>query len=185
MESALKAYGNTPPQTVLDLGTGSGCILIALLHEWPKSRGTAVDISGTALEVARENAQQNQVADRIEWIESNWMENLPDAGEGYDCIVSNPPYITNPDIESLAPEVKNHDPILALAGGNDGLQCYKKIIFNLKKNLKSQGKAFLEIGQNQGNDVMRLVEDSGLSVENVHPDLAGIPRVVEISCGDK
>lgn len=182
VEAALKAFADEPPVKILDLGTGSGCILIALLHEWPDAQGTAVDISGKALSVARENAKMNGVADRIEFIHSDWCEKID---ESYDLIVSNPPYIPNPEIESLSDEVKNHDPILALDGGIGGMESYKKIFLQIFSLQNGCGKAFVEIGAGQEENVTRLVEESGLSVKRIIRDLAGIPRVVEISCGDK
>lgn len=182
VESVLKSYGDTPPRKILDFGTGSGCILISLLHEWQESIGMAVDISEKALAVAKENAEINNVADRITFIHSDWDEKLD---ESFDLIVSNPPYIPNPDIESLAIEVKNHDPILALDGGIDGMDSYKKIFLKIFSLLTPCGKAFFEIGIGQEKNIVRLVEESGLSVKRIIPDLAGIPRVVEISCGDK
>jgi len=182
VEAALKEFSDSPPARILDFGTGTGCILIALLHEWPDSSGVAVDISEKALDVARENAKKNGVADRISFIQSNWGEKIE---ESFDLIVSNPPYIPNQDIPNLDIEVKNHDPILALAGGKDGLDAYRQLFSDIKRLLSPCGKAFAEIGYSQGGDVPRLVKDYGLSVKNVHFDLAGIVRVVEISCGDK
>lgn len=100
-------------------------------------------------------------------------------------IVSNPPYISNHELPNLPPEVRNFDPILALSGGDDGLDCYRDIITETKRLLKAGGIGLLEVGFTQAEDVARLVEDSGLSVLGVHPDIAGIPRVVEISIGEK
>ena len=119
IEIALQKYKNKPPASVLDLGTGSGCILIALLHEWKETRGVGVDISEQALEIARENAKNNNVADRTEFIQNNWGDSIE---ESFALIVSNPPYIPSREIESLEKEVRNHDPILALDGGKDGFE---------------------------------------------------------------
>lgn len=182
VDAALKGFAGKPPKKILDLGTGSGCILIALLHEWPDAQGTAVDISEKALSVARDNAKMNGVADRIEFVHSDWCEKID---ESYGLIVSNPPYIPNPELESLSDEVKNHDPILALDGGIGGMESYKKIFLQIFSLQNGCGKAFVEIGAGQEENVTRLVEESGLSVKRIIPDLAGIPRVVEISCGDK
>ncbi|MCI5060361.1 MAG: peptide chain release factor N(5)-glutamine methyltransferase [Alphaproteobacteria bacterium] len=168
---------------ILDLGTGTGCIPIALLSELSGARAVAVDISEKALEIARYNAQKHNMLERIEFVQGDWMKGLDDYS--FDIITSNPPYIRESDIENLDKEVKNHDPILALSGGNDGLDCYKKIFFNLKKHLNSQNRAFFEIGYDQLSDVMRLVDESNLFTLRSHPDLGGIPRVVEISRGDK
>jgi release factor glutamine methyltransferase len=182
VERALETYLESEPKRVLDLGTGSGCILISLLKEWETSTGVGVDISDSALKMAKKNAALNLVEDRCTFIKSDWGSELK---ESFDLIVSNPPYIPNLDIESLAKEVKNHDPILALDGGFDGLQSYKKIFLQILSLLKPSGIALFEIGINQQEDIMRIVEESGVSVKRINRDLAGIPRVVEISCGDK
>lgn len=168
---------------IIDLGTGTGCILIALLSELPLATALAIDVSEEALAVARYNAEQNGVFERLEIRQGNWTEGLD--GENFDLIVSNPPYICAPDIENLSIEVKNHDPILALSGGNDGLDCYKKIISYGNTHLNSSNRMFLEIGFDQQKSVSRLVEESNLCVCDSHPDIAGIPRVLEICRGDK
>ncbi len=182
IEAVLKRFeGGAPPGNILDLGTGSGCISITLLHEWKQSRADAVDLSEKAIEVAKQNAELNGVTDRITFIQSNWYDNL---SQQYDLIVSNPPYITNQEVGNLAIEVKNHDPILALDGGIDGLDAYKKIFFNLKNYLKPLGVCFAEIGFDQEESVPRLAEKAGLCVQNIYRDLGGKPRVVEISFGE-
>lgn len=182
VEAALKRFKASPPATILDLGTGTGCIIVALLSEWPHAKGMGVDISSKALSVAGENARINSVSDRLTLVESNWGAKIK---ERYDLIVSNPPYISIQELPNLPAAVKNFDPILALDGGNDGLDCYRKIISELKSLMKKDGACFLEVGYSQAEDVARLVEDSGLSVEGVHADMTGIPRVVEISFGEK
>ena len=182
IERALELYKDNPPDTILDMGTGTGCILIALLKEFPHAHGTALDISDKALEIAKENSETHGLTDRIEFIQGDWDKNFE---KKFDLIVSNPPYISNLDIENLAAEVKNHDPILALDGGKDGLDAYKKI-FSRLKNILNDGKIGLfEIGYDQADDVMRLAEIYRFSQRCVHLDIAGQPRVVEISCGDK
>ncbi len=168
---------------ILDLGTGTGCIPIALLSELPNATAVAVDYSYEAALVARENAARNKMSSRFSIIQGDWMSALKP--ESFDLIVSNPPYIPNPDIENLAKEVKNHDPFLSLSGGNDGLDCYKKIISDLKINLNASNRAFLEIGFGQLEDITRLVDESNLCLCDSEADIAGIPRVVEISSGDK
>ncbi len=182
VDAALRRFAGDSPATILDLGTGSGCIVIALLKEWQRSYGVASDISEKVLAVARENAERAEIGKRLEFIRADWGDII---NEQFDLIVSNPPYISNPEIPNLPPEVKNYDPILALDGGNDGLDCYRIIVREIKRLLKPGGCALLEIGFSQGEQVTRLVEDSGLSVMALHPDIAGIPRVVEISFGEK
>lgn len=175
--------GTVEPFRILDMGTGTGCVLIALLSELPQATGVAADISPQALAIARRNAEKNKMSSRIDFVESDWMSALGD--QQFDLIVSNPPYIVESVIDDLDIEVKNHDPILALSGGNDGLDCYKKIIFDLKNHLNGQNRAFLEIGFDQLEALKGLVEESGLSFCDSYADLSGIPRVVEISNGDK
>jgi release factor glutamine methyltransferase len=200
IELALKRFdGRKNPQNILDLGTGSGCILIALLCEFPNSVGVGVDLSEGALEMAHYNAQQNECGYRATFVCGSWWDALDadhvvsgGAAQGackvqqkYDLIVSNPPYIANYVIPNLSPEVKNHDPILSLDGGADGLDAYKIIFSKLKNYLSDDGIALLEIGYDQENDAMRLSEESGFALRTVHNDLAGNPRVVDISRGDK
>lgn len=182
VEKALGAFKTRPPRRILDLGTGSGCIPIALLCEWPESYAVAIDKSAEALDVARLNARRHGVEGRIAFICGDWTQSVQGK---FDLIVSNPPYIANPVIPNLAKEVRNHDPILALDGGQDGLDAYKKIFPALFSVLETGGKSFFEIGFDQKENVMRLAEESGLSVIGVHVDYAGLARVVEISCGDK
>jgi release factor glutamine methyltransferase len=183
IDQALKwANGQGKPLSILDLGTGTGCILITLLLELEGAKGTAVDVSPEALEVAKRNAEKHGLDDFVTFFESNWFENV--TGK-YDLIVSNPPYIPNPDIESLAKEVRNHDPILALDGGEGGINPYKTILSQIKTFLKPEGRAFFEIGYNQQDDITRLIEESESRLVGITPDIAGIPRVVEISIGEK
>lgn len=181
IEAALRG---TPPARILDLGTGSGCILISLLHEWRKARGVAVDFSADALEIARQNAVRNKVAARMECVQGSWFEPL-DGNELFDLIVSNPPYIPAGDIANLSHEVRNHDPILALSGGFDGFDSYKVILSGLKNHLSADGRALFEIGIGQADQMARLVENAGFTLVAIHPDLGGIPRVVELCRGDK
>lgn len=182
VERALEAFKDRPPGTILDLGTGTGCILIALLSEWPDSFGVGVDLSQVAIRSAQSNAERNQVGAQARFICGSWAESI--AGR-FDLIVSNPPYIANQIIPTLSPEVKNHDPILALDGGENGLQAYSEIFPCLDTLLNEGGKALFEIGFDQRVEVMRLAEKTGLSVTGIYADYAGQPRVVEICCGDK
>lgn len=185
IEMAVEALRDYPPKRILDLGTGSGCLLLALLKEFPAAQGVGIDLNPKAVDVSRENMENNGLSGRATFRQGNWTDSLsPDDGL-FDLIVSNPPYIPRGDIESLAPEVKNHDPILALSGGDDGLDAYKTLVTEIKKFLQPSGLALFEIGQNQDRDVQRLVENAGLSVSRIGADIAGILRVVEITRGDK
>lgn len=158
---------------ILDMCTGSGCIILSLGKLGKTKSLTAVDISTGALAVARHNAQSLQVP--VTFIESNLFDNV----EGtYDIIVSNPPYIPTKVIEELMPEVKAHEPMLALDGLEDGLYFYRIIANEASKYLREKGYIFLEIGHNQGDDVKNLLLDAGFEDVKVVKDLPGLDRVV-------
>ena len=181
-ELVSQKFGTDFDGTFLDLGTGSGCIALSILSELPKARAVGIDISYDAACQARKNAVTNNLSDRFCAITGRWFEAI--SGK-YPLIVTNPPYIPGQDIKSLDRTVKNYDPIPALDGGTDGLESVRQILNNLKKYLLPSGLAFMEIGHKQSDDVIRLIEKSGLRAYDVHLDIAGIPRVVEISYGDK
>jgi release factor glutamine methyltransferase len=186
IEAVVNRYKGNPPARILDLGTGTGCILIALLSEFPQATGVGIDLSEEAVETAKYNAQQNHVATRAEFLQGNWTESI---NESFDLVVSNPPYIARKEIQNLDESVKNHDPILALRGGEDGLQAYKEIFSQLFYTLKPGGRAFFEIGFDQEESTTRLSEESRFLVTSVYTDLAGHVRVLELvpadSNGDK
>ena len=180
IETALNRFAGNPPRRILDIGTGTGCILISLLHEWPDAIGVATDLSAGALETARENAQMNGVADRATFVQTSWAGGI----EGpFDLIVSNPPYIVRNVVPNLDINVRNYDPILALDGGDDGLDAYRAILTEMKTLLSPGGIALFEIGFDQGESVPRLVEESGATPVAVIPDSGGNPRVVECRVG--
>lgn len=184
VEMALESLKDRPPRHILDLGTGTGCILLSLLKEFPQARGLGIDINQGAVDVSRENAKTHGLSGRASFRQGNWTDSLAESDGLFDLIVSNPPYIPESDIESLLPEVRNHDPILALVGGKDGLDPYRILITETKKFLAPGGVCLFEIGQNQDADLVRLVEESGLAVRRLGADYAGILRVVEIAHGD-
>lgn len=165
---------------VLDLGTGSGCLLLSLLKENPSARGVGVDISSQALDVARQNAQNLGVASRVEWCMADWF--APDfeakVGNGFDIIVSNPPYIPDADISELEPEVREHDPYLALSGGDSGYDSYAKIAEHTPFLLQKGGYILLEAGIGQAQHISALFAARGLQPVAIVPDLAGIDRCV-------
>ena len=181
IEAVLKSADRDKPLSIVDLGTGSGCILISLLHELPMATGRGVDVSEHALSAAKHNAEVNQVAGRCEFIMSNWGEKL---NRSYDIVVSNPPYIASDVIPTLEDSVKKHDPILALDGGEDGLQAYKIIFSQLPKILKRDGKAYFEIGYDQSETVARLSRESRFSNIESYADFAGHIRVLELCLDD-
>ncbi|MDE6387946.1 MAG: peptide chain release factor N(5)-glutamine methyltransferase [Lachnospiraceae bacterium] len=178
---------------ILDMCTGSGCILISLLHYSNDCTGVGVDLSEEALQVAKENAERilNQkkktacealcVPDESEqnvfWVCSNLFERL-DSDEKFDIIVSNPPYIRTGVIDTLMPEVKEHEPRLALDGQEDGLFFYREIIARATTYLNREGMLLVEIGYDQGEEVRALMENAGYTEVDVVKDFAGLDRVV-------
>ena len=183
IDLALKHFPDQDrPLEILDLGTGSGCILISLLSEFKNARGWGVDLSFGASKCAKENSYKNNVAERAHFSCGSWLSGI---NKKFDLIVSNPPYISNQVIAGLSIEVRDHDPILALNGGDLGLDPYIEIFPQLKYFLNSDGIALFEIGYDQEKDVMRLADDAGFAQRTVHFDLSGNPRVVDIYCGDK
>ena len=165
-------------KAILDLGTGTGCIAISILSESPSAQGVAVDLSPEALVTAQHNADRHGVEKRLSLRKGSWFEPLQ-AGESFDLIVSNPPYIASAEIDGLAVEVKDHDPRLALDGGPDGLEPYRLILADAGKWLKPTGAVLVEIGHTQGFAVSSLFFKAGLRDVKVHKDLAGLDRVVE------
>ena len=164
-----------PFAKVLDLGTGSGCIVISLLAERPKAKGVGTDVSEHGILVAGENAAAIGVADRLVLPLSDWFE---DVGGQYDLIVSNPPYIAAQEMPELAPEVRNHEPEMALTDGADGLTAYRKIAAGALDHLRTGGRLLVEIGATQGAAVSEIFSQAGLADVRVHPDLDGRDRVV-------
>ena len=160
---------------ILDMCTGSGCILISLLHFSNDCSGVGADISTEALKVARDNAEKLLSEKTAEFIHSNLFEKI--SGR-FEIIVSNPPYIRPDVIKTLMPEVKEHEPMLALDGGADGLDFYREIVSTGKDYLTGGGMMFFEIGYDQGEDVKTLLEQAGFGDVNVVQDYAGLDRVV-------
>lgn len=163
------------PARLLDLGTGSGCILLALLSELPNATGLGVDQSAAAVAVAVENAQRNHLAGRAGFRQGDWTAGLV---ERFDVIVSNPPYIPDADIDSLEPEVARFEPRSALAGGADGLDCYRLLVPQMARLLVRGGLAGVEVGQGQAEAVAMLFTTVGFTSVTVDEDLAGVGRSV-------
>ncbi|MDX9862954.1 MAG: peptide chain release factor N(5)-glutamine methyltransferase [Rhodospirillales bacterium] len=158
---------------VLDLGTGTGCILLALLSEWPAASGTGIDISPAALAVARDNAVALGLAGRARFMAGDWGGEVD---ERFNVIVANPPYIAEGVLETLDPEVARYEPRQALAGGVDGLAAYRSLAPQVFRLLLDDGAAFLEIGQGQGAAVTAILADAGLHVVDGVTDLGGNQR---------
>lgn len=182
VEQALKVL--KPGMQVLDMCTGSGCILISLLSMQKGCSGVGVDLSSEALAVARKNGQrllENGKSDsdgtKLTWLQSDLFDKVTDV---YDMIVSNPPYIPTEVVKGLMPEVKDHEPMMALDGKEDGLFFYKKITEQVPQFLKAGGFLFFEIGHDQGEAVAELLKDNDFTEVKVIQDYAGLDRVV---CG--
>jgi release factor glutamine methyltransferase len=162
-------------ERVLDLGTGSGCILATLLVEHPEATGFGTDVSEAALDVAAQNIAQLGLAERAELRTSDWFENV----EGqFDLIVSNPPYIAADEMAGLAPDVREWEPHLALTPGDDGLSAYRAILDGMPSHLRQGGRVMVEVGFAQGAAVSALFRDAGLAEVACHPDLSGNDRIV-------
>jgi len=174
-ETLVKTALQAPFSRVLDLGTGSGCILLSLIAAMGQASGTGTDISDAALGVARQNAERLGLADRAAIIASDWFAAV--AGE-FDLIVSNPPYIAANEMDDLQPEVRLHEPRIALTDEADGLSGYRRIIAGALDHLTSGGRLIFEIGPSQAQAVSQMMQDAGLQQIRVIPDLDGRDRVV-------
>lgn len=170
------------PWRILDLGTGSGAILCALLSELPGSLGWAVDSSAEACAVARRNLDRHGLAGRSLVLQGGWAEALPPSS--LDIVVSNPPYIETEQVACLDPEVRLYDPAAALDGGPDGFSAYRALAPQLLRILVPGGHVFLEVGAGQAQGVAALLASSGLEIGATARDLAGIERVVTASAGE-
>jgi release factor glutamine methyltransferase len=159
----------------LDLGTGSGCLLLALLSEFPRASGVGIDIAAGAAGTARRSAERLGLHGRAHFVVGDWASPL--AG-GFDAVVANPPYIPTPAIAGLPPEVRDYDPRLALDGGADGLLAYRAIAIDLPRLVLPGGLFAAEIGWGQAEPVAAILRQSGLAMEEFIPDLAGIVRCV-------
>ena len=148
---------------ILDIGTGSGCILISLLSELKKSRGIGIDISKKAIEIAVKNASNSKLDNRIKF----FQKSIIDFGQKkFDLVVSNPPYIRSRDIKNLDDDIKKYEPKIALDGGNDGLDLIKKVIYKAKYILKINGSLALEIGNGQTKRVSEILISNNFKIEN-------------------
>lgn len=177
VEAALAALGSRrqEPLSVLDLGTGTGCLLISVLHECPHATGLGIDLSLEACETARGNAALNGVAGRAAFRQGDWTAGLRGP---FDLVLSNPPYIASGEISGLAVEVREHDPRLALDGGADGLDCYRLLARQVPPLLAAGGLVVLEIGAGQERDVEALMTAGGLAFRGRRHDLGGHIRAL-------
>ncbi len=177
------------PSRLLDLGSGSGCLLLALLSELPRATGIGVDISKPALAIGRRNAAALGLENRAKFCHGDWCDRCDRGDRGdrlegpFDVILSNPPYIPVDDLAKLQPEVRTFEPHLALAGGKDGLDAYRELIPGICGLLATDGGAFLETGLGQARAVSGILSEHGLQVVEIKKDLSGIPRVIEARRG--
>ncbi|WP_298221945.1 peptide chain release factor N(5)-glutamine methyltransferase [Acidocella sp.] len=164
------------PQNILDLGTGTGCLLLACLHEYKTAFGVGVDLRPEAADLARRNAEHLGLATRAAFLAGSWADALH---YQFDVILSNPPYIESADIPRLMPEVSAHEPTTALDGGSDGLAAYKAIIDDLSRILTPNGLAVLELGAGQAKSVVELARHAGFKTD-LRRDLSGTDRAITL-----
>lgn len=174
-ETLIEAALAVPFQSVLDLGTGSGCILVTLLAEQPDAHGIGVDISTAACLQASANAVLHRVNERADIRQSDWFENVKGK---FDLIVSNPPYLAADEMQDVAPELREHEPRLALTDESDGLSAYRIIAAQAQDHLTPGGRVLVEIGWRQGADVKAIFVSHGWQDVAVLPDLDGRDRVI-------
>lgn len=177
VEESIDAFRDGPPGTVIDVGTGSGCLAVSVACEFPSAKVIATDISEAALEVARRNAARHGVNGRIEFVRTRLMNGVSAAA---DLIVSNPPYVPDSAAPSLPPEVVGYEPHGALFAGPDGLAVIRDLFEDAPARLAPGGLLVVEFGFGQDRDVRALAERTGWTVLGVRPDLQGIPRTLVV-----
>lgn len=175
VEKVIELAPLFPKPRIVDVGTGSGAIAVALAHEWPSAAITAIDISSSALELARRNAEQVGFADRIRFLQGDLL--APVASERFEFIVSNPPYVPTTDRATLSVEVRDYEPAVALFAGNDGLEVYRRLIPAAFNVLIHDGYIAIEIGYGQSQTIHELLAGAGFEQIEFMPDLQSIPRV--------
>ena len=177
VKSALEVnkFINKEKINILELGVGSGCILLSLLNEINGSIGIGIDIDIEALKVAQLNALNMKISEKVSFIASNWTKSIKGK---FDIIISNPPYIKSSNIINLQKEVKNHDPLIALDGGQDGLNCYREIMKNIKGLMNKNAFLLFEIDSRQGNIIIELSKKNHLKFFSIKKDLSGKERCI-------
>ena len=175
IEEALKYLPNDKSKKILDIGTGSGCIVVSLIKERPKCTATAIDISLKTINVAKTNAKLHQLENKINFINIDIDKYK---SSYYDLIISNPPYINNVELNRLDDDIKFHEPKLALSGGSDGFRDLKKVIIKSKRLLKINGKLILEIGHKQKNKCSKMLNENGYYINQISKDLSGKDRCI-------
>ncbi len=179
IEQVLAHYPDrSSPLRIIDIGTGTGCILLSLLSEYKNATGVGLDISPSALAIAKLNSVHFTLAHRAEFLLS---KEYNVGGKLFDVVVSNPPYIQSTEIKELSRDIREYEPITALDGGPDGLSCYREIIPTMRAIMHPHSKVFLEIGHTQAGPVSQLLRQEGLSRIAVVSDLADLPRCITAS----
>ena len=174
-ETLIEACLSCPFDTLLDLGTGSGCVIVTLLAERPDATGLGIDLSEAACLQASANAVLHGVADRVQYQKSDWFETV----EGrFDLIVSNPPYLAASEMDDVQPELRDHEPRMALTDEADGLTAYRRIAAEAQSYLNAQGRVLVEIGSRQASDVRQIFYAQGWGDVAILPDLDGRDRVI-------
>ncbi len=174
VENLLKLY-DKKQITILDIGTGSGCIILSILSELKNSTGVAVDVSSKALKVAKKNAYNLKVSERVKFYNKSFEAIF---NKKFDLIVSNPPYIERKDLKNLSCDIKKFEPLVALDGGNDGLDLIKKVIYKSKYIIKFSGTLALEIGNGQYRKVSKILTDNNFKIKNIIKDYKNNVRCV-------
>lgn len=183
IETALKLIDRSAELFICDVGTGSGCIVITLLHELQQARAIALDISPGALLIAQRNAARHRVIERVEFLRSDCFAGLSlrESGQSsFDLITSNPPYVEESAIAGLQSEVRDFEPRIALAAGADGLEIIRRLLFEAPGYLKTDGYFLFEIGFNQAEAVMQLLDPKIWNLIDIFRDLQGLPRTVAL-----
>ena len=176
VEAVLELVPDDADFTFADMGTGSGCIAISILHERPNARATAIDESAAALQVAEGNAARHHVIDRMRFVPSDLFSQTPQT-EVFDLIVSNPPYVPDSELTSLQREVQ-HEPRSALSGGADGLDVIRRLLVATPKHLRAGGRLIFEFGINQDQAIAELVAETVWELIEIRQDLQQIPRII-------
>ena len=175
IEESLNYLSIDNSKKILDIGTGSGCIIISLIKEMPKCKATALDISLKAIKVAKTNAKLHQLENKINFINIDIDKYK---SSNYDLIISNPPYINSIDLNRLDDDIKFHEPKLALSGGSDGFRSINKVIKKSKKLLKINGKLILEIGHKQKNQTVKMLKENNFYINKIAKDLSKKDRCI-------
>lgn len=178
VEAALELIADISEPLICDVGTGSGCIAVTLLCERSDARGVAVDVSEAALAVAADNARRHGVAERIDLKISDCFDAVGETA--FDLVVSNPPYVSSDALAGLQREVRDHEPLVALSPGEDGLSVIRRLLQDGPGFLKPHGHLIMEIGFDQGEKIRELIDPSMWHLVGIRPDLQSIPRIVVV-----